>query len=341
MNKNFYPDSHKLSVAPMMDWTDRHCRFFHRLIAPQALLYTEMVTTGAIIHGDQARHLDYSEEEHPIALQLGGSDPQDLATSMRLADKWGYDEVNINCGCPSERVQRGAFGACLMSEPSLVRDCVSAMRAAAPHIPVTVKHRIGIDREHSYDFVRDFVGTVAQAGCNTFIVHARNAWLKGLSPKENREIPPLRYDFVAKLKQDFPQLIVVLNGGLSQVQTAIHVSKTVDGMMLGRVAYHQPWLLRYFHNAVFDSALDTSFEALQDVWQRMLHYAVVQRANRGVPAHTVLRHTLGLCHGLNGARHWRGVLSDPRGLAALSDLQLLSLPLPTPMSSDLMEVDAV
>jgi tRNA-dihydrouridine synthase A len=322
-----YLNSHKLSVAPMMDWTDRHCRFFHRLIAPQALLYTEMVTTGALIHGDQARHLDYSDAEHPIALQLGGSDPQDLAASMKLAATWGYDEVNINCGCPSERVQRGAFGACLMAEADLVRDCVAAMRDAAPHIPVTVKHRIGINREESYGFVRDFVGTVAQAGCDTFIVHARNAWLKGLSPKENREIPPLRYDIVAQLKADFPQLTVVLNGGLNHVGTALQATQNLDGMMLGRVAYHQPWLLREFHNAVFGTDLDTSLEARQAVWQQMLAYAVAQR-HAGVPAHAVLRHTLGLCHGLSGARHWRGVLSDPRGLAAMSDAQLQDLPLP-------------
>jgi tRNA-dihydrouridine synthase A len=331
---------HSLSVAPMMDWTDRHCRYFHRLIAPQALLYTEMVTTGAIIHGDQPRHLDYSDAEHPVALQLGGSEPADLAVGMRLAAQWGYDEVNINCGCPSERVQRGAFGACLMAEPELVRDGVAAMRDAVPHIPVTVKHRIGINqakpnpdntpshpRDASYGFVRDFVGTVAQAGCDTFIVHARNAWLKGLSPKENRDIPPLRYDVVAALKADFPHLRFVLNGGLTHVGSALQAAATLDGIMLGRVAYHQPWELRGFHNAVFGTALDTSLVARQQIWQQMLVYAVAQR-QRGVPAHAVLRHTLGLCHGLSGARHWRGVLSDPRGLAAMSDAALLQLALP-------------
>jgi tRNA-dihydrouridine synthase A len=322
-----YTGAHRLSVAPMMDWTDRHCRYFHRLIAPQALLYTEMVTTGAIIHGDQARHLDYSEQEHPIALQLGGSEPSDLASSMKLAKKWAYDEVNINCGCPSERVQRGAFGACLMSEAALVRDCVDAMRDAVPDIPVTVKHRIGINKEESFEFVRDFVGTVAQAGCDTFIVHARNAWLKGLSPKENRDIPPLRYDIVAQLKTEFPHLTIILNGGLTQVGSALHAASTLDGVMLGRVAYHQPWALREFHNAIFGTTLDTSLEARLSVWQQVLLYAVAQRKG-GVPAHAVLRHTLGLCHGLSGARHWRGVLSDPKGLAAMSDAQLLALPLP-------------
>lgn len=322
-----YKGAHRLSVAPMMDWTDRHCRYFHRLIAPQALLYTEMVTTGAIIHGDQARHLDYSDAEHPIALQLGGSEPHDLAVSMKLAAKWGYEEVNINCGCPSERVQRGAFGACLMSEPALVRDCVAAMRDAAPHIPVTVKHRIGINKEESFEFVRDFVGIVAQAGCDTFIVHARNAWLKGLSPKENRDIPPLRYDIVAQLKAQFPHLTIILNGGLTQAGSALQASASLDGVMIGRLAYHQPWALRDFHNAVFSTSLDTSLEARQQVWQDILGYAVAQR-QKGVPAHAVLRHTLGLCHGLSGARHWRGVLSDPKGLAGMSDAQLQALPLP-------------
>ncbi|MEN9911878.1 MAG: tRNA dihydrouridine(20/20a) synthase DusA [Pseudomonadota bacterium] len=319
----------QLSVAPMMDWTDRHCRFFHRLIAPQALLYTEMVTTGAIVYGNQARHLDYSNEEHPIALQLGGSEPAALAISMKLAAKWGYDEVNINCGCPSERVQRGAFGACLMSEPLLVRDCIYAMRDAVPNIPVTVKHRIGINREESYNFVRDFIGTVAESGCNTFIVHARNAWLKGLSPKENRDIPPLRYDIVRQLKVDFPHLNLILNGGLTDITQSINAAHTLDGIMLGRVAYHQPWLLRAFHNAIFDTTLPLDYSAMQTVWQALLQYAVTHR-HLGIPAHTVLRHTLGLCHGMNGARQWRTTLSNPRALEAMSDNELLNLSLPNP-----------
>jgi tRNA-dihydrouridine synthase A len=197
----------RLCVAPMIDWTDRHCRYFHRLLSRHARLYTEMVTTGALLHGDVARHLRFDASEHPLALQLGGSEPADLAACAKLGEQWGYDEINLNCGCPSERVQRGAFGACLMAEPNLVADCVRAMRDALQNperVPVTVKHRVGIDRIERYDFVRDFVGTVAEAGCTTFIVHARNAWLQGLSPKENREIPPLRYDFVRRLKQDFP-----------------------------------------------------------------------------------------------------------------------------------------
>ena len=198
----------------MMDWTDRHCRVFHRQITRHARLYTEMVTTGALIHGDVPRHLDFSDAEHPVALQLGGSEPADLAACAKLAARWGYDEVNLNCGCPSERVQRGSFGACLMAEPKLVADCVKAM-VDAVSVPVTVKHRIGIDKTESYDFVRDFVGTVSEAGCATFIVHARNAWLKGLSPKENREVPPLRYELVRRLKKDFPHLTLVINGGIT------------------------------------------------------------------------------------------------------------------------------
>ena len=197
----------------MLDWTDRHCRFFHRQLSKHARLYTEMVTTGALIHGNQARHLDFNDCEHPVALQVGGSDPADLATVTKLAQQWGYDEINLNCGCPSERVQKGAFGACLMAEPQLVAQCVSAMRDAAP-IQVSVKHRIGLDENESLDFLVDFVGQVAQAGCQVFIVHARNAWLKGLSPKQNREVPPLRYDRVQSLKKIFPQLKFILNGGL-------------------------------------------------------------------------------------------------------------------------------
>lgn len=210
------PDRWKLSVAPMMDWTDKNCRYFHRLLSSNALLYTEMVTTGALIHGDVPRHLRYNEQEHPLALQLGGSEPADLAQCAKLGEAWGYDEINLNCGCPSERVQRGAFGACLMNEPLLVADCVKAM-VDVVQVPVTVKHRIGIDKVESYDFVRDFVGTVAEAGCNTFIVHARNAWLKGLSPKANREVPPLRYEMAYRLKADFPHLTIVVNLSLIHI----------------------------------------------------------------------------------------------------------------------------
>ena len=237
----------------MMDWTDRHCRYFHRLLSRHTLLYTEMVTTGALLHGDVPRHLDFNEQEHPVALQLGGSEPEDLAACAKLAQQWGYDEVNLNCGCPSERVQRGAFGACLMAEPALVADGVKAMRDAVS-IPVTVKHRIGIDKTESYDFVRDFIGSVAEAGCEVFIVHARNAWLKGLSPKENREVPPLRYEVVYRLKRDFPGLTIVLNGGVSSSdQVAAHLAH-VDGVMLGREPYHQPWLMADWDERFFGAA---------------------------------------------------------------------------------------
>src|SRR5215217_1961059 len=232
----------RLSVAPMMDWTDRHCRMFHRRITRHAWLYTEMVTTGALLHGDVPRHLDFDETEHPVALQLGGSEPADLAKCARLGAEWGYDEINLNCGCPSERVQRGAFGACLMAEPKLVADCVKAM-VDAVDVPVTVKHRIGIDKGESYEFVRDFVGTVAQAGCSVFSVHARNAWLKGLSPKENREVPPLRYGMVQRLKQEFPHLTLCVNGGITTDAQVADQLRGLDGVMVGREAYHNPWWL--------------------------------------------------------------------------------------------------
>ena len=247
---NQYP---RLSVAPMLDWTDRHCRYLHRLLSRHALLYTEMVTTGALLHGDVARHLRLNAEEHPVALQLGGSEPADLAQAARLGQEWGYDEINLNCGCPSDRVQRGAFGACLMREPALVADGVKAMSDAVT-IPVTVKHRIGIDQDESYGFVRDFVGTVADAGCEVFIVHARNAWLKGLSPKENRDIPPLRYGVVAQLKRDFPQLTIAINGGIKDSATVAEQLALVDGVMVGREAYHNPWWLTTWDEQFFGAA---------------------------------------------------------------------------------------
>ncbi|MFY8103268.1 MAG: tRNA dihydrouridine(20/20a) synthase DusA, partial [Ramlibacter sp.] len=237
----------------MMDWTDRHCRYFHRLLSRHARLYTEMVTTGALLHGDVPRHLDFNAEEHPVALQLGGSDPADLAKAARLGEQWGYDEINLNCGCPSDRVQRGAFGACLMAEPRLVADGVKAM-VDAVSVPVTVKHRIGIDRTESYEFVRDFVGTVAEAGCGVFIVHARNAWLQGLSPKENREVPPLRYEIVHRLKQEFPQLVIAINGGITQDTQVQAQLEALDGVMVGREAYHNPWWLASWDAAFFGEA---------------------------------------------------------------------------------------
>ncbi len=293
----------------MMEWTDRHCRVFHRLITRRTRLYTEMVTTGALRHGDVARHLDFDASEHPLALQLGGSEPAELAHCARLAAQWGYDEINLNCGCPSERVQRGAFGACLMAEPALVADCVKAMRDAAA-LPVTVKHRIGIDRGESYPFVRDFMGTVAAAGCTVFIVHARNAWLKGVSPKENRELPPLRHDFVAQLKRDFPGLTIVLNGGVAGQEAITKHLAEVDGVMLGREAYHHPWAMATWDEQ-FLGAGGAAAPTREAVEQGMVVY--MQRlVESGQPWSRAARHIMGLWHGTPGARAWRQVWSDHR-----------------------------
>jgi tRNA-dihydrouridine synthase A len=299
----------RLSVAPMMDWTDRHCRTFHRLISTKALLYTEMVTTGALIHGDVARHLDYNAQEHPVALQLGGSEPQDLAHCAKLGEKWGYDEINLNCGCPSERVQRGAFGACLMAEPQLVADCVKAM-VDVVSVPVTVKHRIGIDKVESYDFVRDFVGAVSDAGCKTFIVHARSAWLKGLSPKENREVPPLRYELVHRLKQDFPQLSIAINGGITTNAQITEQLQQLDGVMVGREAYHNPWLMASWDADFFGAAPSNLTREIVET--QMCDYMAREHAEHGTPHSAIARHMLGLRHGLPGSRRWRQVWSDHR-----------------------------
>ncbi|MCH7344943.1 tRNA dihydrouridine(20/20a) synthase DusA [Pelomonas sp. CA6] len=290
----------------MLDWTDRHCRYFHRLLTRRTRLYTEMVTTGALLHGDQPRHLDFNPEEHPVALQLGGSEPQDLAACARLAQRWGYDEVNLNCGCPSERVQRGAFGACLMAEPQLVADGVKAMRDAVD-IPVTVKHRIGIDKIERYEFVRDFVGQVAEAGCEVFIVHARNAWLQGLSPKENRDIPPLRYALVHRLKREFPHLTIVINGGLKSDDEIAEQLQQVDGVMVGRQAYHEPWQMAGWDGRFFgEPGPADGREAVEARWVR---YLEAQQA-AGRPWPQAMRHALGLYNGLPGARRWRQVWSD-------------------------------
>jgi len=295
----------------MMDWTDRHCRYFHRLITRRTRLYTEMVTTGALLHGDVPRHLDFSTEEHPLALQIGGSEPAELAACAVLAERWGYDEINLNCGCPSERVQRGSFGACLMAEPALVADCIKAMRDAVG-IPVTVKHRIGLDKNEAYSFVCDFVGAVHAAGSSVFIVHARNAWLKGLSPKENRAVPPLRYAFVHKLRTDFPSATFVLNGGLTSLAQAHAELAHVDGVMLGRAAYHDPWLLVGVDKRLFDETAPAS--AREQAVARMSRY--LQRlADDGIPARAVTVHMLGLYHGQPNARRWRQRLSDPGFLA--------------------------
>lgn len=299
----------RTSVAPMMDWTDRHCRYFHRLLSRRTRLYTEMVTTGALLHGDVPRHLDFDETEHPVALQLGGSEPADLAQCARLGAQWGYDEINLNCGCPSERVQRGAFGACLMAEPRLVADGVKAM-VDVVDVPVTVKHRIGIDKVESYAFVRDFVGTVAEAGCGVFIVHARNAWLKGLSPKENREVPPLRYELVHQLKREFPHLVIAVNGGITTDDVFDAQLQAVDGVMIGREAYHHPWWLARWDERFYGDA--PSALVREDVEERMVAYMEREHAARGTPWHSIARHMMGLYNGLPGARRWRQVWSDHR-----------------------------
>ena len=295
----------------MMDWSDRHCRYFFRLLAPHARVYTEMVTTGALIHGDIPRHLDFNDAEHPVALQLGGSEPDDLAHCAKLGESWGYDEINLNCGCPSERVQRGAFGACLMAEPALVADCVKAMQDAVS-IPVTVKHRLGIDNVDEYEFVRRFVEALTGAGCTTFIVHARNAVLQGLSPKDNRQIPPLKYDYVYRLKNDFPECAIIINGGIaSNADVTTHLRR-VDGAMLGRAAYHDPYLLAELEAMLFEETMQPK---RRDVAEAMWQYAVDETV-KATPLRAITRHLLGLYHGQPRARKWRQMLSDATLLAA-------------------------
>lgn len=295
-----------LSIAPMIDWTDRHCRYFHRLLAPRTLLYTEMITTGALLHGDVERHLAFDPSEHPVALQLAGSSPKDLAEACRIAAAYGYEEINLNCGCPSERVQSGSFGACLMAEPELVRDCMAAMREASS-VPVTVKSRIGIDRIEDYGFLKRFVDAVATAGVTRFIVHARNAWLKGLSPKENREIPPLRYDLVHRLAKDRPDLAIVINGGITRPQQIRDQLEVVDGVMIGRAAYQRPSLLPEFEGAAFGNAPVPP--NLLKIVEQMGAYADRQM-QCGVPFSAIARHLLGLFPGLPGARRYRRILSE-------------------------------
>lgn len=289
-------------MAPMMDWTDRHCRVFHRLLAPHARLYTEMVASGALIHGDVDRHLRFDPAEKPLALQLGGSEPADLAAAASIGADYGYDEINLNCGCPSDRVQKGRFGACLMAEPDLVAACVSAMQEEVS-IPVTVKCRIGIDDSPGYAFLEHFVTTVAAAGCRTFIVHARKAWLKGLSPKENREVPPLDYDLAARLKQEHPSLSIHLNGGLTtlvQVETEL---ARFDGVMIGREAYHRPWFLAELDHLLYGTPLPRR----ADIARAMIPY-IDQVQREGGTLHAVTRHMLGLYAGCRGAKSWRRLL---------------------------------
>jgi tRNA-dihydrouridine synthase A len=296
----------KFCVAPMLDWTDRHCRYFHGLISQQALLYTEMVTTGALIHGDHNRFLKQLPMKNPVAFQLGGSNPKDLAICAKMVEDYAYAEVNLNVGCPSDRVQNGRFGACLMAEPQMVADCVVAMSQAVS-IPVTIKSRIGIDDLDSYEELVNFVATIASAGCKTFIVHARKAWLRGLSPKQNREVPPLRYDLVYQLKKDFPQLEIIINGGITTLDQVEEQLKQVDGVMMGREAYHNPYIMsevdkRFFGAANEPLSRQTIVEALIPYIQEQLKFEV--RLN------SLSRHILGLFHGEPGARGWRRYISE-------------------------------
>ena len=294
----------RLSVAPMMDWTDRHCRYFHRLLSPHARLYTEMVTSAALTHGRRTHLLEHDDFEQPLALQLGGSDPAELAQAARYGADAGYVEINLNVGCPSDRVQSGRFGACLMREPALVADCVSAMRDAVS-VPVTVKCRIGVDDQDDYADLQHFTERMVGAGVETLVVHARKAWLQGLSPKENREVPPLNYERVYQLKKDFPQLCIVINGGITTVDAVVEHLRHVDGVMLGRAAYHDPYVLARVEAALYDVAPPPR----DDVLRALIPYIEAERA-RGTAFKHISRHILGLYQGLPGARAFRRVLSE-------------------------------
>jgi len=300
--KALYP----FRVAPMLDWTDRHCRFFHRLISQHALLYTEMVTTGALIQGDHHRFLQFNAAENPLAFQLGGSNPQELAICARMVEDYGYTEVNLNVGCPSDRVQNGRFGACLMADPELVAECLAAMSRAVA-IPVTVKSRIGIDERDSYQELAHFIAVVANAGCKTFIVHARKAWLSGLSPKQNREVPPLRYDLVYQLKKDFPQLEIIVNGGITSLDQAEEMLKNVDGVMMGREAYHNPYILADVDRRFFGTVRDPL--SRHAIVAKLIPY-IQEQLKTEVRLNSVSRHILGLFHGEPGARGWRRTISE-------------------------------
>lgn len=302
-----------------MDWTDRHCRAFHRVLSGRALLYTEMVTADAVIHGDRERLLGFAPEEHPVALQLGGSDPDKLAAAARIGAAFGYDEINLNVGCPSDRVQSGRFGACLMREPNLVSQLWTAMQEAAPNCPVTIKSRIGVDQQEPREALFGLVDAVASAGCRTFIVHARKAWLSGLSPKENREIPPLDYALVRELKRARPELEIILNGGLRDVQHALAESEGLDGVMLGRAAYQTPAVLLDVDPLVFGAA---SPVANAEAGVRAYMPYIAARLEEGVHLHAMTRHMLGLFHGQPGGRLWRRVLSE-QATRAGADLKVL------------------
>lgn len=290
----------------MMEWTDTHYRYFARLLSTHARLYTEMVTTGALLHGSHERFLKFDASEHPIALQLGGSEPNELAQCARIGEDWGYDEINLNVGCPSDRVQSGRFGACLMKEPLLVAECVAAMQKTVK-IPVTVKHRIGVDDVESFENLAHFVEVVSKAGCQTFIVHARSAWLKGLSPKENREIPPLNYEMVYQLKKTFPTLNIVINGGIESLDTIIQQLEHVDGVMLGREAYHNPFLLAQIDQLLFDANKPTI--SREQVMEKFIPY-IEQQLSKGTALNHITRHILGLYQGEKGARAFRRHISE-------------------------------
>lgn len=301
------PVNRRFSVAPMMEWSDRHCRYLWRLISRHAVLYTEMVTTGALIHADPERFLNYNHDEHPVALQLGGSNPEDLAKCSKMAETWGYDEVNLNCGCPSDRVQNGMIGAILMAHPERVADCIKAMQDATS-IEVTVKHRIGIDDMEDYAGMAHFVETIAKTGCQTFIVHARKAWLKGLSPKENREVPPLRYDLAYQLKQDYPELNIILNGGLTTLDDCrAQIDNHLDGVMVGREAYTNPYLLAEVDQRFYADLHEIpSRQAIAAQYSRYCQ----QQMDAGNQLKHMTRHMLGLFQGLPGARRFRRHISE-------------------------------
>ncbi|MCC6597324.1 MAG: tRNA dihydrouridine(20/20a) synthase DusA [Alphaproteobacteria bacterium] len=297
----------EISVAPMMDWTDRHCRYFHRLLAPHVKLYTEMVTTGALLFGDKDRHLRFDSAERPLALQLGGSDPDALARCAAMGEEYGYDEINLNCGCPSDRVQNGRFGACLMKEPDHVASCVERMISAVS-IPVTVKCRIGIDDQDDFAFLDQFVGRIADKGCKTFIIHARKAWLKGLSPKENREKPPIDYIRAAQIREKYPQLRIIVNGEISTIENVQAQISTFSGVMIGREAYQNPWFLAEIMNSVFNAPSPPQGRELAAY--AMIQYAHKQADLYGTPVKSITRHMLGLFHGQPGAKAWKQTLSS-------------------------------
>lgn len=311
---------HTFSIAPMMDWSDRHCRYLWRLLTNNALLYTEMVTTGALLYGDKQRFLNFNPEEHPLALQLGGCSPKDLAECALLAEEWGYNEVNLNCGCPSDRVQEGKIGAILMAEPELVADCVAAMKDACS-LPITVKHRIGIDDMDDYADMRTFVQTLAKVGCKTFVVHARKAWLKGLSPKQNREVPPLRYEYVYQLKQEFPDLNIVINGGIKTVEHSQELLKHVDGVMIGREAYQNPYFLADIDQTLFNEK--RPIVSREEVARKFAEYCQLE-VEKGNRLHHMSRHILGLYTSQRGGRLFRRYITENAAKPGANHLVLLN-----------------